>query len=203
MKTKKILPIFSYLFHPLFVPLYGTLYYFFVTKDYFYTTQIYVTLIQVVIITLFLPITSYYLFRSLGIVTSFTEASLQERRIPILTQGILLLLLVKFSLSKEVTTELFYFFLGGLISTVIVLLALLVKFKASLHMIGVCAFTTFLYGLGTYYQLRFDYLLALSIICVGLVASSRLYMKAHTYLELIIGSLIGIAPQVFLFNYWL
>jgi hypothetical protein len=36
----------------------------------------------------------------------------------------------------------------------------------------------------------------------GVVASSRLIMKAHTNNELFIGSLVGIIPQVVLFYFW-
>ncbi len=203
MDFKKILPAFSYIFHPIFISIYGTLFYFFITHSFFYEAQIYVTLIQVVILTLFLPISIYFLLRSLGILTSFTEATLKERRMPIALQSILLLVLLQFSISKEITTELYYFFLGGLISSILVLTAVILKFKASLHMIGICALTAFVYGLCSYYQLPFTNLFAFCIVCIGFVASSRLYMKAHTYPELIVGILIGLAPQVFLFRYWL
>lgn len=203
MDFKKILPAFSYIFHPIFVSIYGTLFYFFITRSFFYEAQIYVTLIQVVILTLFLPLSIYFLLRSLGVVSSFTEATIKERRMPIAIQGILLLVLLNFSISKEITTELFFFFLGGLISSILVLTAVILKFKASLHMIGISALTAFVYGLCSYYQLPFTNLFAFCIVCIGFVASSRLYMKAHTYPELIVGILIGLAPQVFLFRYWL
>lgn len=203
MDLKKILPVFSYIFHPIFISIYGTLFYFLVTRSYFYDSQIYVTLIQVVILTLLLPLSIYFLFRSLGVVTSFTEATLKERQMPIAVQAILLLVLFKFSISKEITTELFYFFLGGLSSSILVLTAVILKFKASLHMIGISALTAFIYGLSSYYQLPFVNLISFCIVCIGLVASSRLYMKAHTYPELVVGIVIGLAPQLFLYRYWL
>lgn len=203
MDLKKILPVFSYIFHPIFVSIYGALFYFLVTRSFFYDAQIYVTLIQVVILTLLLPLSIYFLFRSLGVVSSFTEATLKERQMPIAVQAILLLVLLKFSISKEITTELFYFFLGGLISSILVLASVILKFKASLHMIGISALTAFVYGLSSYYQLPFVNLFAFCIVCMGLVASSRLYMKAHTYPELIVGIAIGLAPQLFLYRYWL
>ena len=203
MDLKKILPVFSYIFHPIFISIYGTLFYFLVTRSYFYDSQIYVTLIQVVILTLLLPLSIYFLFRSLGVVTSFTEATLKERQMPIAVQAILLLVLFKFSISKEITTELFYFFLGGLSSSILVLTAVILKFKASLHMIGISALTAFIYGLSSYYQLPFVNLISFCIVCIGLVASSRLYMKAHTYPELLVGIVIGLAPQLFLYRYWL
>lgn len=203
MDLKKILPVFSYIFHPIFVSIYGALFYFLVTRSFFYDSQIYVTLIQVVILTLLLPLSIYFLFRSLGVVTSFTEATLKERQMPIAVQAILLLVLLKFSISKEITTELFYFFLGGLISSILVLASVILKFKASLHMIGISALTAFVYGLSSYYQLPFVNLFAFCIVCMGLVASSRLYMKAHTYPELLVGIIIGLTPQLFLYRYWL
>lgn len=203
MDLKKILPIFSYIFHPIFVSLYGALFYFLITQTFFTSSQIYVTLLQVTILTLFLPLSIYFLLKSLGAVTSFTEATLKERRMPIAIQAVMLLVLLKFSVSREVTVELYYFFLGGLFSGILALASVLLKFKASLHMIGITALTAFTYGLSIYYKLPFVNLFAFSIVCMGLVASSRLYMKAHNYLELIVGLLIGLVPQVILYRFWL
>ena len=203
MDLKKILPVFSYIFHPIFISLYGTLFYFLITQSFFYSSQIIVTLVQVTILTLLLPLSMYFLFRSLNIVSSFTEASISERKMPIIVQAILLLFLIKFSISKETITELYFFFLGGFLSSVIVLLCVFLKFKASLHMIGISALTCFVYGLSLYYQISFVNLIAFCIVSIGLVASSRLYMKAHTYTELVAGIIIGTLPQLYLFRYWL
>jgi hypothetical protein len=203
MDFKKCLPIFSYIFHPIFSSIYGTLFFFGIAKNYFNNPQIYITLIQVTILTVLMPLSMYFLFRSLGLLSSFTEASIEERRMPIAIQAILLFVLIKYSISKEMFTELYYFFLGGLLSTLVVLSAVLLKFKASLHMIGISALTAFIYGLSVYYQLPFTYLIGICIICMGFVASSRLYKKAHTPIELIAGIFIGMVPQLLLFKYWL
>jgi len=203
MDLKKILPVFSYIFHPIFVSLYGTLFFFLITNSFFYNSQIIVTLIQVTILTLLLPLSMYFLFRSLGVVSSFTEASISERKMPIAVQAVLLFVLIKFSVSRDTVAELYFFFLGGFLSSVIVLASVILKFKASLHMIGISALTCFIFGLSMYYQMPFVNLVAFSFVCVGLVASSRLYMKAHTYPELIAGMIIGAGPQLFLYKYWL
>jgi hypothetical protein len=203
MDLKKILPVFSYIFHPIFVSIYGTLFYFLITHSFFYNSQIIVTIVQVTILTLLLPISMYFLFRSLGVVTSFTEASISERKMPIAVQALLLFVLIKFSVSKDTVGELYFFFLGGFFSSVVVLASVILKFKASLHMIGISALTCFIYGISLYYQIPFINLIAFCIVCMGFVATSRLYMKAHTYLELIAGIIIGAGPQIFLFQYWL
>jgi hypothetical protein len=203
MDLKKILPVFSYIFHPIFVSIYGTLFYFLITHSFFYNSQIIVTIVQVTILTLLLPISMYFLFRSLGVVTSFTEASISERKMPIAVQALLLFVLIKFRVSKDTVGELYFFFLGGFFSSVVVLASVILKFKASLHMIGISALTCFIYGISLYYQIPFINLIAFCIVCMGFVATSRLYMKAHTYLELIAGIIIGAGPQIFLFQYWL
>jgi hypothetical protein len=204
MDFKKCLPIFSYIFHPIFISLYGTLFFFSIAKSFYYNPQIYITLLQVTILTVLLPLSLFFLMRSLGMLHSFTEASLPERRLPITIQAVFLFVLLNESISREIFTELYFFFLGGLISAVLVLGAVLLKFKASLHMIGISALTAFIYGLSTYYQPPFSsYVIGICIICMGFVASSRLYKKAHTPVELLAGMSIGIIPQLLLYNYWL
>ena len=204
MFVKYLLKPFSYIFHPIFVSIYGTLFFFCIAKNYYYNPQIYITLLQVTILTVLLPLSLFFLMRSLGMLHSFTEASLTERRLPIIIQAVFLFVLLNESISREIFPELYFFFLGGLISAVLVLGAVLLKFKGSLHMIGISALTTFIYGLSYYYQLPLSsYVIGICIVCMGFVASSRLYKKAHTPIELLAGMAIGIIPQLFLYNYWL
>jgi hypothetical protein len=202
---KKTLPVFSYIYHPIFISIYGTLFYFLVSPSYEFIplNRVYLILIQVAILTLLLPLSLYFLFVSLGIISSFTEASIKERRVPITIQAFLLFFLLKFSVSLEELPELYYFFLGGFLSSVMALICVLMKFKASLHMIGISSLATFIFGLATLFELPLVNSVALSIVCVGLVASSRLYMKSHTNIELLVGLLIGIFSQVVLWYFWL
>jgi len=202
---KRVLPLFSYIFHPIFISIYGTLLYLLVSPNVHYipVNQIYLTLIQVSILTLLLPLSIYFLFVSLGVISSFTEASLKERRLPIALQVVLLFILIKWSVSLNSLPELYNFFLGGFLSSILVLISVLIKFKASLHMLGVSSLFSFIYALCLLYELPLINSVAFSIICVGAVASSRLYMKSHTTLELIIGILIGIIPQMCLWSFWL
>lgn len=194
MKLKKYLPIFSYIFHPIFISLYGTLFYFLFIPHYASENFIYLSLIQVSILTLFLPLALYFLLVSLGHISSFTEASIKERKIPIFIQAVLLFSLIYLNKFK-LTPDLFYFFLGGFISAVLAFISVLMKYKSSLHMIGISSLATFIYVMNVQHELPFINIVAFSVVCVGLVASSRLYMKSHTSNELIVGFLIGFIPQ--------
>lgn len=154
----------------------------------------YLTLIQVSILTLFLPLVLYFLLVSLGQISSFTEASIKERKIPIFIQAVLLFALIYLN-KFQVTPDLFYFFLGGFISTILAFISVIMKYKSSLHMIGISSLVTFIYFMNVQYELPFVNMVAFSFVCVGLVASSRLYMKSHTSNELIVGSIIGFVSQ--------
>jgi hypothetical protein len=46
-------------------------------------------------------------------------------------------------------------------------------------------------------------MIAFLVFMNGVVASSRLEMKAHTYKELVIGFLLGVIPQLLFFPFWL
>lgn len=203
MGLKKTLPLFSYVFHPIFITVYGSLFFFFIDQKYLFSQTFYYLMFQICILTIFLPLSLYYLFVNLKLINSFTEASLKERTKPLLINIALLILLLKFSSSITYFPPLYFYILGGLLSTLIALFFVLVKFKASLHMIGICSFTTFIASLSINYQTPLLHTIAFFIICCGLVASSRLYMKSHTNFELIIGALIGIFCQIIFWQFWL
>lgn len=199
---KKFLAFFSYIFHPIFVPVYTTLFYFFVTDNFFYKHEIYLTFIQVLILTILLPLSLFYLLRSLGYLKS-KMLDPKERKMPLTIYSLLLLILIKYSLSIVVIPELYYYFLGMLISTALALMLLIAGHKASLHMIAISTLILFVISISAYYHIRFLNLIAFFVLCSGLVASSRLQARAHTMGEVVLGVLIGIIPQVGLWFIWL
>lgn len=200
---KKILPVFSYVFHPLFIPVYATLFYFFITRPFFYDHEIYLVFVQVLILTVLLPLSIFYLLRSLGLIASKMILDNKERRLPLACQAVLLVILIKYSLSASVLPELYYYFTGYFISTLLALGLLLFKHKASLHMLGVTSLTLFIISISVYYHIQFLYLIAFFILCIGFTASSRLQAKAHSLGELVLGVLTGALPQVILWYLWL
>lgn len=200
---KRILPFFSYLFHPLFIPVYATLFYFLITRNYFYEHEIYLVFVQVLILTVLLPLSLYYLLHSLGIVKSKMLPQNKERRLPLAFYAVLLFILIKHSFAVLVVPELYYYFLGSLISTMLALTLVLFNHKASLHMTGIVSLTVFIISISVYYTIPFLNLIAFFIICVGFTASSRLQAKAHSIGELVLGVLIGALPQVALWYVWL
>lgn len=199
---KKFLVLFSYLFHPLFIPVYATLFYFLVANSFFYEHEIYLAFIQVLILTVLLPMSIFYLLRSLGkMKTKLPNA--KERRLPVAIYSVLILFLIKYSLSIVVIPELYYYFTGILISSVITLALLMTNHSPSLHTMAAATFTVFVISISSYYHISFLYLIAFLVLCTGAVGSSRLETKAHSLGEVVLGALIGIVPQVGLWFIWL
>ncbi len=200
---KKILPFFSYLFHPIFIPLIGTLLYLLFVDTYFTIGQCYLLVFQVIIITFFLPLSFFYLLRTFGKVDNIMLSELHQRKIPLVMQMALTIVLITESITMERFPELFFFFLSGLISTFLAFVLLFAKIKSSIHMIGSSAITFFMIGISMHVQANTIFLIASFLFVTGLIASSRLEMKAHTLKELAIGYLVGMLPQVGLWYFWL
>ena len=70
-------------------------------------------------------------------------------------------------------------------------------------MMGITGLTLFYFGLSIAYQIQNIVLFAILIFITGLVASSRLEMKAHTIKEILVGMLLGGGPQLLLMPLWL
>ena len=160
-------------------------------------------LLQVLLITIFIPLSFYYLLKTLGKVDSMMVSELSQRKIPLIIQAFLIVTLIQKSITLDRIPELFFFFFGGLLSTLLTLLFLFGKIKASIHMIGISSLTSFVVGLSLHNQINFMYYIAFLILMNGIVASSRLEMKAHTNIELAIGFFVGLIPQLALYFFWL
>ncbi|MBP4138749.1 hypothetical protein J3495_11695 [Flavobacterium sp. P7388] len=126
-----------------------------------------------------------------------------QRRIPLVLQCFLFILLVKRSIVITRYPELHFFFLGALFSTILALICTFFKIKASLHMMSMSGLAIFVIGLNIHLQMHNPYWSAFVILLSGLVASSRLVMEAHTSNELSIGTAIGILPQLLFLYLWL
>ncbi|MAZ25914.1 MAG: hypothetical protein CL868_02405 [Cytophagaceae bacterium] len=200
---KKLLKPFSYIFHPLFMPMLGVGIYFIITKKYIPEPFLYAKLFALSILTIIVPILFFFLLRNLGLIDSAFIPRVKQRRLPLLSNIALTFLVIKVVVNGYEFPELYYFFLGILITTIILFLLSLLKVRASLHMVGLSGVIAFVMGLSIHYADNLLYLLAVLIFFLGCTASSRLVYKAHTILELLLGLVIGILPQVAIFYYWL
>lgn len=185
------------------MPVLGVAFYFFITPKYITEEIIYPKLISLVILTVVLPILLYFLLKTLGKVNSIELKTTNERIIPLAINCLVIILVLKRVVTNDQIIELYYFFLGILISNITCLILAIMKFKASIHMIAVSGLFMFFIILSVHFSININGTLALMSIIMGAIATSRLHLKAHSFKELILGIFVGAIPQFILISYWL
>ena len=193
----------SYIFHPLLMPILGIIFYFSKTPRYIPLPIIKAKLVSIFILTVVLPVLLYYLLKTLKKVDSINLETPKERIIPLALNTIIIVLVLQRILPQNEVIELYYYFLGILLSTIACLILAVLKFKASIHMIAVGGVFMFFIALSIHFSININGTIALLFVLIGAVASSRLYLKAHDSIELLIGFFVGLFPQLILLNYWL
>lgn len=195
--------VISYIFHPLFVPVAGTIAYFIITPKYSPIEEQTGHILPIFILTVVIPIISYLILKNLGLMQSVSSPTLKERRYPFYISLLLLLTVVYKVLPNNFTPELHYYFLGLIAATSASLFLLFLKFKSSMHLMGMASLTMYLTCLSVHFEINITIALGALILFTGLVTSSRLYLGAHSRAELIIGFLIGAVSQLLTVKYWL
>lgn len=197
------LKIAAWLFHPLFIGIYGVLLYFSVTPRFVQPEIVYGKLLVVFILTFLIPILFFFILRNLNWVQSIELHSVNERKAPLMILAVLLLLMLRVVFDFYSYPELYYYFLGMLFTVVTAWILVLFKFKASLHMMGVSGLSMYAIALSIHFNINILMTIAFLLFACGWVASSRLHTKSHTSIELVIGFFIGWIPQLLLVNYWM
>jgi len=126
----------------------------------------------------------------------------KERRFPYLIAVALNLYITQYVFTESMDLELHYFFAGISFTSITFLILSCLNFKASLHTAAISGLTMFIIALSIHLQLNLIIGIGALILTNGLVATSRLHLKAHSSLELIIGFTIGLAPQFMMMTYW-
>ena len=195
--------VISYLFHPLFVPMAGACCYFIVTPKYSAARLEQGTVLPIFILTVVIPIITYFILRNVGLADSVFLSSINKRKYPLFIQIILLLIVIYQIVPKLYAIELHFYFLGLVIAALSALLLVYLKVKASLHLMGMGGLFMFMVCLSIHFAINITLALSIFTLLTGLVATSRLYLKAHSKGEILIGFLLGCLAQLMLVRFWL
>lgn len=211
--------LISFVFHPLIIISY-ILILLLIINPYLFPIQdsraIGVLMIYVVMLTLILPGITVLLMRAMGFVGSIHLHERSERIIPlIITGGFYLWLFINISENTTIPLAFSIFVLGSTIGLFLTFFISLFT-KVSLHATGAGGlvvgillikyyfsyehFNLNLHGMGLY-LINTDLLIFGSILVAGLVGTSRLFLKAHSFGEVFMGYFVGIASQVIAFSF--
>ncbi|MEC3905857.1 hypothetical protein VOI54_02380 [Tamlana sp. 2201CG12-4] len=199
----KLLKSISYIFHPLLMPLMGIIFYFLKSPRFIPAEIIQAKLILLFILTIMLPILLYFLLKTLGRVNSIYLNTTRERIYPLLLNCVIILIVLQRIITPTQAIELYFFFVGILISNMACLILAIMKFKASIHMIGISGLFMFFIALSIHFSININGTLAIMAVIIGAVATSRLHVNAHNSKELVMGLFIGVIPQLVLIPNWL
>ncbi len=200
---KLFLRTISYLFHPLFIPIVGTLAYFILTPKYSPLEVQSGNVLPIFILTVIIPIISYLILTNIGVVQSVFTPSAKERRYPLYIIILLLLMVLYKVIPNNYTIELYYFFVGLIGAAFASLVLLFFNFKASLHVVGMASIFMYLICLSVHFEINVTLAISLLMLATGLVASARLYLGNHNKAEIGMGFLIGIVSQLLTVRFWL
>jgi len=195
--------VISYIFHPIFIPIAGTFAYFLITPKYSPLELQSGNILPIFILTVIIPIITFLILRNIGYVNSIQLPTIQERKYPVYINLALLFMVVYKVIPNNYIVELYFYFVGLIAGTLATLILLLFKIKSSMHLLGIGSLFMFLINLSIHFEINITLALSLCIFAIGLVATSRLYLKAHTKAEIFIGLCIGLISQLLTVKYWL
>lgn len=193
----------SYIFHPLFVPIGGTIAYFLITPKYSPLEVQSGNILPIFILTVIIPIVAFLILRNLGMVSSMHMPSIDERKYPMYIHIALLFMILYKVIPNNYIAELYFYFVGLLGAICACLLLLFFNFKASLHLTGIGGLVMYLIALSIHFEVNIIIAISTFTLLIGLVATSRIFLKEHSKAELVVGLCIGLLSQLLTVKFWL
>ena len=191
--------LLSYVFHPVFIPLFVTFFLLYIHPSAFTgfsESNKQRTLVIVALNLVFFPLLSVGLLKAVGFIDSLLLKTRKDRIIPYIACGIFFFW--TYTVFKQQTAYpllLVSYVLGLFLSSSAALLAN-IYYKVSMHAIalGGC--------LGLFYKIMVDASMlmtlpiAVALLVTGLVSTSRLILKSHKPFEIYSGIMIGFLTQM-------
>jgi len=182
----------STILHPIVMPTIGILLYFIFSPITLNKQQQLTVLSVVFIATYLIPLLLLVFLRSIGYIKSFRVHTINERKLPVFLMMTLFMFLGKLFANMSIVKDLSYLFYGTVFGLGLIYMLFPFKIKGSLHLLSI--------GIAIGYFLLFQQLQGIYILPViislillsGLLASSRLQLRAHTVKEVYIGFFIGL-----------
>ncbi len=173
------------------VMMYYTNQYWFIAVDFRNISPI----LPVFLFTFIYPAIAILLLRKLNFVDSLEMPDTKQRIIPLMITIILYIWTYLVIKDKHFPLVMRIYMLGA-ISSLILAFVINVFHKLSLHMVGMSGTLICVLLLTMVSHTDVSYFLLWMIITTGLVATSRLYLHAHTMREVYTGFMVGVFGQI-------
>lgn len=190
--------VFSYVLHPLFVPLYVICFLVYIHPLAFVgfsSSEKIKTIFIVALNLVFFPLFSVLLLKALGFIESIFLRTQKDRIIPYIACGIFFFwAYTVFKEQHRYPAILNIYALGIFLSSAIALITN-IYLKVSMHAIGMGGWLALFLLMSYNDGMMMSWPLALVILLTGIVSTSRMIINAHRPKEIYIGLLIGVVSQ--------
>ena len=191
---------FSYVFHPLFIPLYAISFLIFFHPSYFagFTPyEKYRILFTTILNTVFFPAFAILLMKGLGFIKSIFLHTRQDRIGPYLSAMIFYFWTawVFFKAEPQLALILPSFMTGVFLTTVVGLISN-IYFKISMHAMGAGGLLGLFLLITFSNSMLMTWPLGTALLITGLVCTSRLIVSDHTVKEIYLGLFFGVLCQL-------
>ena len=185
---------FSFVFHPIFVPVYMLLFVY--ASDPYLQYIIPINkmkpvLVLLVVNTIIMPVISFLYLRKKGVFTSLFLEETNERKIGILILFLFHLISYLLWRKLQLPPSFLSLFLGILVSLASVFF-ITGYFKISLHTLAFGGVVGAILGLYRAHGFMDYSVLAFAILALGVIASARLILNAHSPKEVNSGAVLGV-----------
>ena len=195
----KFYKFISTILHPIVLPTLGVfLYFVFVSQSFEKRLQL-IVLGLVFALTYVVPVLLLLFLKNFGFIKDFQVSTIKERRFPVIFMIFLLYFLGNTIIQIPTIRNLGILFYGTSLSLTCIYVLFSVKLKSSLHLVSMGNMIGFFLIMTNINSLSMLPIIILLVLLSGILASSRLYLKAHTPVELLIGFSLGIVCQFILF----
>ena len=188
--------IISSLLHPILFPLMGSIFYLLTIPRYISDKYKLLILSIIFLGTYLLPIILLWLLKRLKMIDSFHLSTIEERKFPMLLLTFLGILIGRMLFKIAIVNDLAIFIIAGSFALLLVYGFLWLRMKVSIHTLGVGGLIGFLIKLSMEYHQNLLLILAFLFVLFGIIANARIKLKAHTFSEVIVGLIIGVATQL-------
>ncbi len=202
---KVLAHFFSFIFHPLFIPVIATWFLAFIQPGYFTgitPQEKTLIVIRVALNTIFFPALTVLLLKALGFIKNIFLKTQRERIVPYIATNVFYFwMFMVFHNQPEVPLVLTSFIFGVFLASSGGLLAN-IYFKISMHALGVgslCGLMLIIVFSGFTYPIFLTAMLV--FIVAGLVCTSRMMVSDHKPLEIYSGIAIGVLCQLIAFAF--
>ncbi len=192
--------LISFLFHPLFVPFYTVVLYFYISPRFFIIKNIRFLEAYLLIVSIIIPLLFFITLKYSGLFKSILIESPRERLFFSWIMLVVYLIILNKIVKYYIFIELAPFFLGISLALIWISLCNYYYKKPSLHALALGGMLTFLMIWSYYSEIFLLPVLSLLIIIASVVLAARIYLEAHSVKEIFLGFLIGVTTQLLAFG---